>query len=134
MTTPTTCTVKGKAYVLKPTPTTCTGCVAESPPSETPELCIELGACKTFNGAPFEGIWVEADEAPVTEGEHSLYRWQYYLTGDFEQKLWEAITQADSKNLERLGLGFPEHVEAYRRYSYERGYWEALFARIRKGE
>ena len=133
MTTPTTCTVKGKAYTLTTGTGICTGCVAESPPSETPELCIELGACKTFNGAPFEGIWVEADEAPVTEGEHSLYRWQYYLTGDFEQKLWEAITQADSKNLERLGLGFPEHVEAYRRYSYERGYWDALKGRIEAG-
>ena len=134
MTTPTTCTVKGKAYVLKPTHVTCQGCVAESSPLEAPELCIELGACATFNGAPFEGIWVEADEAPVTEGEHSLYRWQYYLTGDFEQKLWEAITQADSKNLERLGLGFPEHVEAYRRYSYERGYWDALKGRIEAGQ
>lgn len=68
MTTPTTCQVKGTTYVLKPAHAPCQGCVAESPPSETPELCIELGACKTFNGAPFEGIWVEADkQQPLTQ-------------------------------------------------------------------
>lgn len=73
-------------------------------------------------------------DKPVTEGEQSLYRWQYHRAGDFEQKLWEAITQAGSTNLGKLELGFPEHVEAYRRYSYERGYWVALKERIEAGE
>ena len=131
----TTCQRNGTTYVLKPAYAICQGCVAESPTSEPTKLCIELGACMTCNGTPFEGIWVETDEVPVTEGELSLYRWQYHRAGDFEQKLWEAITQADSTNLGKLELGFPEHVEAYRRYSYERGYWDVLRARIeQKGE
>ena len=87
----TTCQRNGTTYVLKPAYAICQGCVAESPTSEPTKLCIELGACMTCNGTPFEGIWVEDDAVPVTAGEHSLYLWQYGRLDGFEQKLWDAF-------------------------------------------
>jgi hypothetical protein len=71
-----------------------------------------------------------ATPAELTEGERSLYRWQYRQTGDFEQHLWNTICAADSKNLEALARAFPLHLEAYRRYATESGYWTSLKERI----
>lgn len=71
-----------------------------------------------------------ATPAELTEGGRSLYRWQYYQAGDFEHHLWGAICTADSGNLEALGRAFPLHVEAYRRYATESGYWTSLKERI----
>jgi len=68
--------------------------------------------------------------APTTEGERSLYRWQYRQASDFEHHLWNAICAADSTNLEALARAFPLHVEAYRRYATELGYWTSLKERI----
>jgi len=62
-------------------------------------------------------------------GERHLVDWQYGGLGGFFTALWDAIRRADGGNLDRLGKGFPEDVEAYRRYSGEAGYWE----RIRNG-
>lgn len=66
----------------------------------------------------------------INEGERSLHRWQYGGNGGFETLLWKLISCADSTNLSKLGAGYPEHVEAYRRYIGEPGYWTNLKARI----
>lgn len=67
---------------------------------------------------------------PITEGERSLYRWQYKIAGSFERCLWDAITAADSTNLAAIAQGFPSHVEAYRRYTSEHGYFDELCKRM----
>lgn len=71
-----------------------------------------------------------ATPAELTEGERSLYRWQYLQGRGFEHHLWECINRADSGNLEALGRAFPLHVGAYRRYATELGYWTSLKERI----
>lgn len=69
-------------------------------------------------------------ELEITDGERSLYRWQYKALGGFERSLWDAILAADSTNLDAIAKGFPEHVAAFRRYANEAGYWDALVKRI----
>ena len=66
----------------------------------------------------------------VTDGERSLWRWQYKVTGGFERSLWDAIITADSTNLAAIEKGFPEHVAAYRSYANEAGYWYDLCKRV----
>jgi hypothetical protein len=72
--------------------------------------------------------WEAADD--ITEGEHSLYRWQHDTLGGFESALWDALQRADKGNLARLEAGYPEHVAALRRFRHTPGYWDALRARI----
>lgn len=62
----------------------------------------------------------------LTEGEQSLIKWQYQHHGGFFMALWNAISKADGENLRRLEKGFPSHIEAYRRYGGEKGYWDSL--------
>jgi hypothetical protein len=66
----------------------------------------------------------------TTDGERSLYRWQYRITGGFEKALWDTIAAADGYNLDAIAKGFPTHIEAYRRFAHESGYWDALVKRI----
>jgi len=77
-----------------------------------------------------ESTQAATPRAGLTEGERSLYRWQYHQTDDFEGCLWDCISRADSTNLANLERGFPEHLEAYRRYARESGYWSDLKYRI----
>lgn len=59
----------------------------------------------------------------LNNGEHKLYEWQYRMSGSFYKSLFEMFCNADDFNLDRLAKGFPEEVEAYRRYAREEGYW-----------
>lgn len=64
-------------------------------------------------------------------GEQGLYDWQHRAPmGSFMACLWSALEVADTGNLDKLALGWPEHVDALRRYRTEPGYWPALKARI----
>lgn len=58
----------------------------------------------------------------VTDAERLIIKWQYGLTGDFETALWEAIIRADEDNLQRLAIGFPDHVAAYGAWAFGRPY------------
>ena len=42
---------------------------------------------------------------------------QYDKSGDFFRGLFQAITFADSSNMKKLALGFPEEVEAYKTWT-----------------
>lgn len=57
-------------------------------------------------------------------GEVQLVQWQYDMHGGFMSSLWKAISCADGGNLILLSKGYPDEVEAYRRFSSEPGYWE----------
>lgn len=43
-------------------------------------------------------------------------KWRVGALGGFYRALWDAISQADDSNLERLELAFPVEVEGYRRW------------------
>ena len=62
----------------------------------------------------------------LTEEEQFIIKWKYNLLGDFKTALIHAITHADSDNIEKLALGFPKEVSAYKRYREESGWWEAV--------
>ena len=67
----------------------------------------------------------------ITEAERKLYDWQYDLSGSFFKGLFNIIAKADTKNLAKLKLGFPEEVIAVTRYKSESGYWEDVKLRMK---
>ena len=73
---------------------------------------------------------MQYDPTNLTPAECELIDWQYDQIGsDFKRPLWAAICAADKGNRDRLALGFPEQVEAYRRYTGERDYWNDVITR-----
>jgi hypothetical protein len=73
---------------------------------------------------------MHVDTTQLNVGEIELLQWQYGGDlGSFKGALWKAIQTADLNNLDRLAAGFPDQVEAYRRFSYEAGYWEGVLIR-----
>lgn len=42
--------------------------------------------------------------------------WQFRMFGGFRTKLWDALTAADTGNLEKLRLAFPKDVAALERF------------------
>lgn len=52
-----------------------------------------------------------------TRPEKEVVAWQFNLIGDFKKHLWEAISRADHKNIEKLRRGFPELIEGYEMWS-----------------
>lgn len=51
--------------------------------------------------------------SPWTPAERTVIKWRAGMYGSFYSVLWEAITRADSLNLEKLGEGFPLEVYGY---------------------
>ena len=99
-------------------------------PADTPRT---LQQRKNFT-LTTKGLCKMSNKTEITEGEKSLFRWQYRQTGGFEGSLWDAIKQADSGNLALLRKAFPEHVQAYQNFANQSGYWAALRDRIDGGE
>lgn len=53
-----------------------------------------------------------------TKGERELLQTQYpqFPLSDFKAALWDAVYRADVENLKLLALGFPEQVDALRKW------------------
>ncbi len=66
----------------------------------------------------------------LTQGEKDLYYWQYDKLGSFKKRLFDLLVHADSNNLVKLRLGFPEHVNAYQKYVNVSGYWKSIKDRM----
>jgi len=64
----------------------------------------------------------------LNDGERKLVEFQLGLSGSFYKSFFDAAFKADGENLIRLEVGFPEEIQALRRYRGESGYWD----RIRK--
>jgi len=52
-----------------------------------------------------------------TVAEKWIIKWQFGLLGDFRRELFNAIAQADDKNIELLALGFPDEVAGYKAWT-----------------
>jgi len=72
---------------------------------------------------------IEGLEA-LEKGEKFIVDWQYRLGGDFTMALSHTIMLADSENLDKIALAFPEEVIAFKRFSHEAGWWQKLEAKI----
>lgn len=70
----------------------------------------------------------------LTNVEKIAFKWQYGMMGSFYKNLMSAIMVADVENLSLLRIGFPEHVEAYVRFSQEEGWWEIVEKKVKFGE
>lgn len=66
----------------------------------------------------------------VTDAELDLYYWMHDQLGSFSTYLFKAISSADTRNLSKISLGFPEEVQVYKRFANEEGYWDNLQKRI----
>jgi hypothetical protein len=62
----------------------------------------------------------------LTKGEQYIYDWQYYNLGNFGETLASALMAADTENLERLRAGFPDEVDAFKKYAGEKGWWDRV--------
>lgn len=60
----------------------------------------------------------------LTPGERFIVEWQFGICGDFKRNLAEAMTTADTVNLNKMRAGFPDEVDAYINYGQTRGWWE----------
>jgi hypothetical protein len=45
-------------------------------------------------------------------------------------KIFDAMAVADTNNLNKIGKGFPEQVQAYKNYINKKGYWDSVKMRI----
>jgi len=68
----------------------------------------------------------------VSEAEYELYYWQFSDGDNFSTRLFQAISKADTSNLNKLAKGFPEEVAVYRRYANDDGYWDDVQKRIKE--
>jgi len=62
----------------------------------------------------------------LNNGEIDLYNWQYNKLGGFMTKIFDAMAVADTTNLNMIGKGFPEQVQAYKNYGNLKGYWSQV--------
>lgn len=57
--------------------------------------------------------------------------WDSGRAGSFFSSLFECMSHADASNLARLGEGFPEEVEVFKKYRYQTGYFNELSAKYK---
>lgn len=62
----------------------------------------------------------------LTAGEVFIWNWQRGRTSDFYRALIKLILIADTENMARINLGFPEEVLAYQQYHLVPGWWDDL--------
>lgn len=74
-----------------------------------------------------KGVTMEKQE--ITAGEKLLVEHFRGMNGSFYTAFFDAALKADNTNLEKMGAGFPEEIEAVKKYKFEPGYWENLQVR-----
>ena len=64
----------------------------------------------------------------LTKGEQFIYDWQYKRHGStsFKGYLAKALAVADTRNLAKLKLAFPEEAEAMDNFHHKKGWWEIV--------
>ena len=68
----------------------------------------------------------ESKDKSLSVGEKFILDCQYEKQGGFFSLLTKAMARADTKNLAKLELGFPEEVEALRNYRNIKSWWPNL--------
>ena len=69
----------------------------------------------------------------MNAGEGRLCDYFANRSGSFFRALFDAALKADSFNLAKLALGFPEEADAVKRYQQEEGYWDRLNSEYEAG-
>lgn len=55
-------------------------------------------------------------------------KWQFHMLSGYFSLLMQQIAKADADNIERLRLGFPDHVKAYELYYSKPEWWNTTLA------
>jgi len=68
------------------------------------------------------------DKNELTKGEQFIYDWQYlqFEKCSFNGYLSEAMSVADSGNLQALWQGFPEEADAMDNFHHKKGWWDMV--------
>lgn len=62
----------------------------------------------------------------LNEGEKKLVEFQLGMSGSFYENFFKAAFKADGINFQKLRKGFPEEMNALRKYRMESGYWDKI--------
>lgn len=64
----------------------------------------------------------------LTKGEQFIFDWQYGIHGDtsFKGYLAKALSVADSSNLDKLKLAFPDEARAMNLFHSQWGWWAGV--------
>jgi hypothetical protein len=62
--------------------------------------------------------------------EKIAYEWQKGMMGGFYKTIMDACAFADKENLAKLEKGFPDLVEAYRKFSNVSGWWQSIEKKV----
>ena len=57
-----------------------------------------------------------------SDGEKDVLKWQFKFLGHFKTALFDCIKRADENNLDKLEMGFPEQVKAFRAWAFGEPY------------
>jgi hypothetical protein len=67
----------------------------------------------------------------LTAAEETFMHYKLGMAGSGMSALINAIFKLDTKNREKIALGYPELVDVCNRYNFEDGYWQDLQERYR---
>ena len=75
-----------------------------------------------------ESLKILLKEDSLTKGEMFIHEWQYGYIGktSFKGYLAKALAVADTRNLAKLKLAFPEEAEAMDNFHHKKGWWEIV--------
>jgi len=63
----------------------------------------------------------------LKDSEYELYNWQMSKrSSSFKNALFQAISKSDGENMYLLSLGFPDEVDAYKKFIGKKGYWDKI--------
>jgi hypothetical protein len=64
----------------------------------------------------------------IRQGDKHLCEWRYGMSSHFYSVLFVAMVAASETEINQIGLGFPEEVDAYKRYQQQRGFFQQIEA------
>lgn len=62
----------------------------------------------------------------LSDGDKSLLEYSYGRPSSFTSRLWDLINIADSQNLDRIGMGFPEHIKTHKEDRWTKAWSEKI--------
>lgn len=64
----------------------------------------------------------------IRRGDQHLCEWRYGMSSHFYSVLFAAMVAASETEINQIALGFPEEVDAYKRYQTQKGFWNQIEA------
>lgn len=62
----------------------------------------------------------------IRRGDQHLCEWRYGMASHFYSVLFAAMIAANETQINQISLGFPEEVDAYKRYQTDKNFWPQI--------